>query len=66
MFHDTLGYYHGLKKMLYIAGALSIITVPLPRCCRRCMETDIYDFKDEPDPSYKAKKKAAAFKAHIA
>ena len=55
VFHEWFGDDTGFQKMLWIAAPLGIFTIPLPQCCLRCLETDIYDFKDELDPMMKAK-----------
>lgn len=45
--NDLLGSDHSLKKMLYISGVLSIITLPLPISWLKCMHTELYVFKDD-------------------
>jgi len=42
--NDLLGSDHSLKKMLYISGVLSIITLPLPISWLKCMHTELYVF----------------------
>jgi len=35
--HEYLGEENSIRKTLYIAATLSIVTVPLPKSCFKCM-----------------------------
>ena len=44
---EWFGKDNSVKKMLYMAAPLALITIPVPRSWLKCMQTEIYFFKAE-------------------